>query len=110
MEKEKQIIEISKQILKDFEREYFPDTFKVYTSEKLKEWWGKDKFPYNVWEVTTLVPDEQFGSSGVFSIYFKDDTLEPLMFHDGGAEGRTPDLTIIKKNGKYIIGDEWKNE
>jgi len=32
------------------------------------------------------------------------------MFHDGGAEGRTPDLQIIKKDGKYIIGNEWKNK
>lgn len=36
--------------------------------------------------------------------------MQPFMFHDGGAEGRTPNLTIIKKNGKYTIGDIWKNE
>lgn len=30
------------------------------------------------------------------------------MFHDGGEEGRTPNLKIIKKNEKYTIGDEWK--
>lgn len=52
--------------------------------------------------------DEQFGGYGIFSIYFKDETMEPFMFHDGGAEGRTPDLQVVKKNGKYTIGDEWK--
>lgn len=29
------------------------------------------------------------------------------MFHDSGAEGRTPNLKIIKKKEKYQIGDEW---
>ena len=108
MEKGKKIIEISKQILKDFSRKYFEDSFKVYTPEKVNEWWSNNKYPYDVWEVTILVPDEQFGSSGIFKVCFKDETLEPFMFHDGGAEGRTPNLKIIKKNGKYVIGDEWK--
>lgn len=108
MDREKKLIEISKQILKDFEREYFPDTLKVYSPEKVKEWWGNDKYSYNVFEVTALVPDEQFGGTGVFLICFKDENLDPFMFHDGGAEGRVPKLEIIKKNGKYTIGAEWK--
>lgn len=108
MDKKEKVIEISKQILKNFEREYFPDTFKVSSPEEVKEWWGNDlKFQFDVWEVFIDVPDEQFGGTSVFSIYFKDDPLEPFMFHDGGAEGRTPNLEIIKKNGKYEIGDEW---
>lgn len=109
MEKEKKIIEISKQILKDFGREYFPDTIKIKPPKELKEWYGTDyPFDFDVSRILIGVPDEQFGSTGVFSIYFKDDTLEPIKFNDGGAGGRTPDLTIIKKNGKYVIGDEWK--
>lgn len=109
MEKEKKIIETSKQILKDFGREFFEDSFKVRNPKQLREWLGNDyMFQFDVWKLLIGVPDEQFGSTGVFSIYFKDENLEPFMFHDGGAEGRVPDLEILKKNGKYIIGDEWK--
>lgn len=107
MEKEKKVIEISKQILNDFDRKYFEDTFKIFKPVEVKKHTYYN-FQYDVWEIFIDVPDEQFGSTGVFSIYFKDENLEPFMFHDGGAEGRTLDLEIIKKNGKYIIGDEWK--
>jgi len=111
MEKVKKLIEISKQILKDFEREFFEDTFDLRSPKELKEWWGDDyKFQFDVWYVYIKVPHEQFGGQGTFLICFKDENLEPFMFHDFGAPGRTPDLTIIKKNGKYAIGDEWKNE
>ncbi|WP_312923828.1 hypothetical protein [Empedobacter brevis] len=109
MKKEKKIIEISKKNLKDFGREYFPDTIKIRLPKELKEWYGANyPFDFDVSRILIGVPDEQFGSTGVFSIYFKDENLEPFMFHDGGAEGRTPNLKIIKKNGKYTIGDEWK--
>ncbi|WP_282786490.1 hypothetical protein [Flavobacterium croceum] len=106
MEKEKEVIEISKKILKDFGRKYFEDTFKVYTPQKVKEL-DIDKFNYDVWETVVNVPDEQFGGQSPYFIFFKADTLEAFMFHDSGAEGRTPNLEIIKKNGKYEIGDEW---
>ena len=72
--------------------------------------WGTYEYLFDVWEVFVDVPQEQFGGTGPFSIAFKDETMEPFMFHDGGAEGRTPDLEIIKKDGKYIIGNEWKKE
>ena len=107
MEKETILIEISKQILKDFRREFFEDEFKIFSPQKLKDR-GNYEYSNDVWEIFIEVPHEQFGGRGYFLICFKDDKLEPFMFHDGGAEGRTPDLTIIKKNGKYIIGDEWK--
>lgn len=107
MEKEKKIIEISKQILKDFGREYFEDTFDLRSPKELKDW-GAYEYSFDVWKIYVNVPDEQFGGQSPFSICFKDETMEPFMFHDGGAPGRTPDLTIIKKNGKYAIGDEWK--
>lgn len=104
---EKKLTEISKQILKDFGREYFEETFKVYTPQKVKEL-DIEKFNYDVWETIVNVPDEQFGGQSPYFIFFKADTLEPFMFHDSGAEGRTPYLEILKKNGKFIIGDEWK--
>ncbi len=107
MEKEKKIIETSKKILNDFVREFKLDSFKIFGPDEVK----KKKyynFQYNVWEVFVNVTDEQFGGYGIFSLYFKDETMEPFMFHDGGAEGRTPDLQVVKKNGKYTIGDEWK--
>ena len=107
MEKEKKLIETSKNILNDFGREFFEDTFKIFSPQNLKDW-GTYKYHYDVWEVFVNVPDEQFGGQSPFSISFKDDTMEPFMFHDSGAPGRTPDLEILKKNGKYIIGDEWK--
>lgn len=107
MDKEKQLVEIAKKILKDLKKEYFPDTFKVFSPQKLKDW-GTYEYNFDVWEVFVDVPQEQFGGIGPFSISFKDDTIEPFMFHDGGAEGRVPNLEIIKKNGKYEIGNEWK--
>lgn len=107
MNKEDKIIAISKQILKDFEREYIEKPFKIFKPVETKKHTYYN-FQYDVWEIFIDVPDEQFGSTGVFSIYFKDENLEPFMFHDGGAPGRVPDLKIIKKNGKYTIGDEWK--
>jgi hypothetical protein len=109
MDKEKKIIEISKQILKDFEREYFDNTFKVFRPIDVKKR-TYYIFSYDVWEIFINVPDEQFGGTGVFSMYFKDETMEPFMFHDGGAEGRTPDLEILMKDGKYLIGDVWENK
>lgn len=109
MDKIKKIIEISKKVLSDLGREYFEDTFKIYTPQKVKEL-GIDKFNFDVWETIVDVPDEQFGGQSPYFIFFKDDTLEPFKFHDGGAPGRVPDLEILKKNGKYVIGDEWKNE
>lgn len=108
MEKEKKLVEESKKILNDFKREFFENTFKIFSPQKLKEL--EYEFEFGVWKVFVSVPDEQFGGQSPFSIYFKDETMEPFMFHDGGAEGRTPDLQIIKKDGKYIIGNEWKNK
>lgn len=98
----------SKKVLEDFNREYLEDTFQFFSPQKLKEL-GYD-FSYDVWKIFINVPDEQFGGHSPFSICFKDETMEPFMFHDGGAEGRVPDLEIIKKNGKYTIGNEWKKE
>lgn len=109
MEKEKKLIETSKKILNDFGREYFDDTFDLRSPQELKDW-GTYEYSYDVWYVYVKVPHEQFGGQGTFLICFKDETLEPFMFHDFGAPGRTPDLEILKKNGKYTIGDEWKNE
>lgn len=109
MEKEKKLIEISKKILNDYGREFFENTFKIFSPQKLKDW-GTYEYDFDVWEVFVDVPDDQFGGQSPFSISFKDETMEPFMFHDGGAEGRTPDLEIIKKDGKYIIGNEWKNK
>lgn len=106
MEKDKKAIEISKKILTDFGRVYFEDTFKVYSPKKVKEL-NIDQFNFDVLETIVNVPDEQFGGQSPYFIFFKNDTLEPFMFHDSGAEGRTPNLKIIKKNGKYEIGDEW---
>jgi hypothetical protein len=108
MDKEKKIIDISKQILKDFGRVFFEDEFKIFTPKKLQEL--EYNFEFNTWKIFIEVPQEQFGGRGYFSICFKDETMEPFMFHDGGAEGRTPDLEILMKDGKYVIGDVWKNE
>ncbi|PUB28107.1 hypothetical protein C8J95_10851 [Elizabethkingia sp. YR214] len=110
MDKTKKIIEISKKILKDFNREYEEDSFTIFKPEEIKNRKFSRTYPYDVWEILIRVPQEQFGGTGVFSIYFKDETMEPFKFHDGGAPGRVPDLEILKKNGKYVIGDEWKNE
>jgi len=107
MDKEKILIETSKKILNDFGREFFEDTFKIFTPQKLKDR-GNYEYAIDVWEIFVNVPDEQFGGQSPFLICFKDDALEPFMFHDGGAPGRVPDLEVLKKNGKYIIGDEWK--
>lgn len=109
MDKKEKLVQISKQILNDFGREYFENTFNLYSPQELKDR-GTYDFTYDVWKVFVDVPDEQFGGQSPFSICFKEETMEPFMFHDFGAEGRTPDLEVIKKNGKYIIGDEWKNE
>lgn len=109
MEKEKIALEKAIQVLGDFRKEYFSDSFKVYNPEKVENN-SYYQFPYNVWEIFVDVPQEQFGGTGLFSIYIKDETMEPFMFHDGGAEGRTPDLEILKKKGKYVIGEEWKRE
>lgn len=109
METQEVLIEKAKDILQDFGREFFEETFKVYTPHKIKEL-DIDKFNFDVWKVVVQVPDEQFGGQSPYFIFFKEDTLEPFMFHDGGAEGRTPDLEILKKNGKYVIGDEWKEK
>ncbi|MDE5438009.1 hypothetical protein KRE40_07800 [Elizabethkingia meningoseptica] len=108
MDKTKKIIEISKKILKDFNRVFFEDTFKVFSPQDIKDW--GHNFNFDAWKVFVDVPNEQFGGQAPFSICFKDETMEPFMFHDGGTEGRTPNLEILKKNGKYVIGDEWKNE
>ena len=107
MDKKERIIEISKKILEDFGREYFEDTFDLRSPQELKGL-GDYEYSYDIWKVFVKVPDEQFGGKSPFSICFKDEDIEPFMFHDGGAEGRTPDLKILKKNGKYVIGDEWK--
>lgn len=109
MEKEKILIEKSIKVLEDFNRVFFEDTFKIFSPQKLKDW-GTYKYSFDVWEVFVNVPDEQFGGQSPFSICFNDETMEPFMFHDGGAPGRTPDLEIIKKEGKYTIGDIWKVE
>lgn len=107
MDKKEKIVEISKKILKDFGREFFENTFDLRSPKELKDW-GTYEFLFDVWIVYVDVSDEQFGGKSPFSICFKDETMEPFMFHDGGAPGRTPDLEIVKKNGKYAIGDEWK--
>ncbi|WP_230848047.1 hypothetical protein [Myroides odoratus] len=107
-EKEKKLIEVSKKVLQDFNRAFFDDTFKVFNPKKINEL--EYNFGFDVWKVFVHVPDEQFGGQSPFSICFRDDTMEPFMFHDGGAEGRTPDLEILKKSGKYVIGEEWKRE
>ena len=99
MDKEEKLIETSKKILIDFGREFFEDTFKIFSPQSLRNW-GTYKYDYDVWEVFVDVPDEQFGGQSPFSICFKDETMEPFMFHDGGAPGRTPYLEILKKNGK----------
>jgi hypothetical protein len=109
MELENKLITISKKILNDFGREFFENTFKFFSPQELKER-GTYKYNYDVWEVFVNVPDEQFGGQSPFSICFKEETMEPFMFHDFGAPGRTPYLTVIKKNGKYVIGDVWRNE
>ena len=107
MEKEKVLIDKSKQILNDFGRDFFEKTFEIYTPQKVKEL-NIDKFDFDVWETIVNVPDEQFGGQSPYFIFFKDENLEPFMFFDGGAPGRVPRLEILKKNGKYEIGDEWK--
>lgn len=109
MDKEQIIVEKSKNILIDFGREFKDESFKVFKPDEVKKN-NYYNFQYDVWEIFINVPDEQFGGFGIFSIYFIGETMEPFMFHDGAAEGRTPNLKIIKKNGKYEIGDEWKNE
>jgi len=105
VEKEKIALEKAIQVLGDFRKEYFSDSFKVYNPEKVENN-SYYQFSYNVWEIFVDVPQEQFWGTGLFSIYIKDETMEPFMFHDGGAEGRVPDLEILKKNGKYVIGEE----
>lgn len=108
MEKEELLKQKSIEVLEDFKRQYFEETFQVFSPEKLKEL-GYN-FDYEVWKIFIDVPDEQFGGQSPFYIYFKNETMEPFMFHDGGAEGRVPDLAIIKKDGKYEIGNEWTDE
>ena len=109
MNKKEIALEKAKQVLSDFKRDnYFPDTFHINTPEKVKERKYSRSFSFDVWEIWVDVPQEQFGGTGLFSIYIKDETMEPFIFHDGGAEGRTPDLEILKKDGKYVIGNEWK--
>ncbi|TXF79488.1 hypothetical protein [Chryseobacterium sp.] len=107
MEKEKILLEKSKKFLQDVNRQYFENTFKIYAPQKVKDL-NIDKFNFEVWETIVNVPDEQFGGQSPYFIFFRNDTLEPFMFHDSGAEGRTPNLEILQKNGKYEIGDEWK--
>lgn len=108
MVREEILIEKAKQVLKDFKRDFFEDTFKIFSPKDLKKI-GQYEFSFDVWEVFVDVPDEQFGGQSPFSIYFKDENMKPFMFHDGGAPGRVPDLEIIKTNGKYTIGKEWVN-
>lgn len=109
MNKEETAVEKAKKVLGDFKRTYNENTIKVFSPEKLKEW-GTYKYLFDVWKVFIDVPDEQFGGESPFCIAIKDETMEPFMFHDGGAPGRVPELEIIKKNGNYSIGDVWVNK
>lgn len=109
MDKQKIIIEISKKILLDFRREYFEDSFDIRSPKELKDL-GDYNYTFDIWKIFINVPDEQFGGKSPFSINFKDETMEPFSFQDGGAPGRTSELKIIKKNGKYAIGDIGNNE
>ncbi|MDM1046623.1 hypothetical protein HX004_17605 [Myroides sp. 1354] len=110
MEKDKIALDKAKQVLNDFKRDNFlSDSFKVFNPEEVKKI-TVFNFSQNIWKVVVSVPQEQFGGTGLFSIYIKDETMEPFMFHDGGAEGRVPFLNILSKNGKYVIGEEWKEK
>ena len=110
MNKEETVLRIGKQVMEDFKNtysfiEYFPDTFKVFPPKP------DEIYPdyRDLWAVFVDVPNRQFGGTSSFAVYIKDETMEPFMFHDGGAEGRTPDIKIIVKNGKYHIGEPLKN-
>jgi|GEM_PF-2238984 len=109
--KGQEIIEIAKTVLKDFNRNnYVPDSFRIFPPEKVEKR-ERSPFSFDSWEVAVKVPDEQWvGALSFFAIFIKDETMEPFMFWDGGAEGRTLKLEIVKKNGKYTIGKEWKQE
>jgi hypothetical protein len=102
-QKEQDVIDVAKKVLKDIEYNYYLEetieTFNTENDEYLKE-----QSDFDAWWFYVDVPHEQFeGQSGVLIVVVEDETLNPTIFKDGSGF-RIPDLKIAKNDkGKYFI-------
>ncbi|HRP88994.1 MAG TPA: hypothetical protein PKX92_03050 [Edaphocola sp.] len=104
-----QVIEKAKKILTELNYDwYFENTIKIFNSEN-KEYYFEEYGGGEKWCFIANAPSEQFANrnDAIIGLIINDDTLDPFIVFDTAC-GRSFDLKVSQKNGKYFIDGVWE--